>query len=550
MLSLSIFPIQTYNLMFKAYQIAAKSSIFPFFAFLLIGLLIHWLPNFNVPLHSDVTWIFRLQVSDDRNLLSAIPPALSELGAYPQSFFDSFVDWFRLTGRINIMDIFAFRIIAFVANGNADLWRLIYVFTLSVSIWLFYLITKELEIPKPISIVLSLGLFFIPIDVWVDHKTSEPRALLFLLLSIYITAHWRNLYASIISALAMVLSVLTKEPFIIFWIIIPALIIQQEVKTKNHGILIQFQKCVVRLTPHILTALLIVAYVVLLRAYIPRSTAGYAFSHSNEKLAPVIFLQSYIMGLLPGFIIPELYPFIAFLLFVCIFFIGWEKTKTIMKIKSKYFRTFQISTAIVLFATIILHGVIYFSTGRVISGRYIIPANYLFALLIGLIVCPFYKSILLPFFIKRWKFLAMVMLVLLFLAIDKKVLPYATQNRIDQTTWQSFINEVAFKSPSQAHVLLQFHEPYMIETAQSLEANTLLLGRYDLTYHLEIVDESAYVNDNGFLRFLVDSFNKDRKIIPSKDEGNILFVKADRKGGNGKPYLNYQISLNQRFSSF
>jgi hypothetical protein len=270
---------------------------------------------------------------------------------------------------------------------------------------------------------------------------------------------------------------------------------------------------------------------------------------------------------------------------------------------------------------------IYYLTNRDIVGRYVVPANFLFAILLGLFIMPFYNNVLLPIFVKRWKFfligsiifiiypfqgitqtlfntlliaiiggfiiifyrfwrdkfvkyskdisILVALFVLIFPPIDKKVLNYSAQNRTDQLAWRSLIERVKTEAPIGSHVVLKFKEPFMIETAQSLEANTLLSGRYDLTYHLLIEDTSNYKRDSGFIKYLVNSFNIGRKELVDREGENILYVKADREGGEKNraplsfselmkllikspneffyyryysdktPYLNYKISLNQ-----
>ncbi len=515
-------------------------KLFIILAFLLLGIFFHFIPNKGIPLNSDVTWIFRLQTVNDANLQKSIPSGLRLMGAFKQNFWQYFIDWYQLTGRWNIFDIASFRLLAIIGGNNADIWRLFYIIILSGSVSLFYLISKELKIPTLISLFLSLGLFFYPLDAWTDHKTAEPKALLFLLIAIYSSLKWKHLLGSITASLAMLFSILSKESFIIFWLIIPAISFTQiKIRKKSWKDFNYF------LFPHLASLSLILFYVIFLKLNFPQDTRGYILTNANNVIPFFIFFQNYIYQLFQGFIIPKPIIYQVGLLFLTLLIL----IKAHLKIKKKYFFEYIKRLNFILLGTliitIVLHGMIYYLTGRNISGRYVIPANYIALLTIVLL----FKPILIESLknIRRKKMFVMVVtplfLIFIITSIKIRILPNAAQNRLDQDKWQGLIEEVSQKAPTNSHIVLKFAEPYMIETAQSLEANTLLRGRYDLIYHLEFKDTQAYQQDSGFLKYLVDSYNKSRKLIPPQGNRNILYVKADRKGGNGLPYLNYELSL-------
>jgi len=108
-----------------------------------------------------------------------------------------------------------------------------------------------------------------------------------------------------------------------------------------------------------------------------------------------------------------------------------------------------------------------------------------------------------------------------------QLLHASAQNRIDQQQWQSLISQLKEIAPRGGYVVLDFDEPYMIETAQSIEANTLLAGRYDLTYHLQFKNNDALAKD-PFLASLIKTYLGGQTPVP--EGADIFIVQADRKG--------------------
>src|SRR5262249_1087789 len=85
------------------------------------------------------------------------------------------------------------------------------------------------------------------------------------------------------------------------------------------------------------------------------------------------------------------------------------------------------------------------------------------------------------------------------------------------------------EAPPNGHVVLRVAEPYMIEDVWATEASTLLAGRLDLTYHLEVEDLSRLANDNGLVASLLEAANVGRAPLPTTD-ADVLFVRANRDG--------------------
>lgn len=59
-----------------------RDTLLPFAFFISLAIMVHFLPNLGVPLHSDTAWIFRLQSSDDAGIESDAPYWMREMGAY------------------------------------------------------------------------------------------------------------------------------------------------------------------------------------------------------------------------------------------------------------------------------------------------------------------------------------------------------------------------------------------------------------------------------------------------------------------------------------
>lgn len=534
------------------------------FVFFILGFFIHWLPNLKVPLHSDVSWLFRLQANKSVELQKAIPFGLKEMGAYSLKFTDFVKKWYSFTGRFNIIDLASFRIIAFLAGENPDIWRFIYIVFLNISVILFYLISRQLKIYNPLAIFLALNLYLYPLDIWLDYKTAEVKALLFFLACLYLAFKSNRLLISIISAIFMLLSVLSKENFVIFWPLIFVVIYM-----KN--------KFLYQVFPHIIAFLLLISLIVYLKFFIPMKSVGYLMSANNSRAPFFGFAVSYGRELLPAVFrlnAFSVWTFFFLLLFILVLVCKDSSVNTVLK---RYFDRKKLTILVAMVIMILLHGLVYFFSNRSALGRYVVPANVLFALSLGLLTGPIFNKVLLPT-IKRWwryvlgftflfilspyyhiqkelfllvyiisiftaylyskfylrrvddfkfKITLLTLFLILIFPIVSYVLKNAAQNRIDQDAWQLLINKVSRQAPIDGHVMLLFEEPRMIETAQSLEANTLLLGRFDLTYHLDIEDKTYLKENKAFFKFLIDSFNKKRKPLP--ENRNVYYVKADRK---------------------
>lgn len=485
----------------------------------LLAIVIHWLPNKGIPLHSDVTWYFRMQVEDGR-AESGYPPWMKDIGAYPDSIFANFGKWYQLTGRYNILDFALFRSLATIAGDNADLWRLFYVLLMATSVGFFYLISKELGITGKVRILLVLALLLWPLGPWTDYKTSEPKALLALMGAYFLTVRSKKMLVNLVSAFLILAAVLIKETFLVGYILIPFLIFWRNLNAR---------KILFDLAPYIFSFFLFLGYFLGVRFVLGTVEGGYRnlnqglgenmftyFLYNNINLLPV-FANSWLKLII-------LESMTIFLVSIS----GIKITKTIWyRIRSQWVIICG------LLMTIFFYELVYFLTNQELFDRYLIPGNFLAAFLFGLLITLLFLRLR-----PTWQKVFFGSILILMIPTVGTLVKNRAQNRIDQQAWQSLISQVK-EAPVAAHVVLEFDDPFMIETAQSLEANTIMAGRSDLTYHLNVGGYSDSVQREDFVNKLIELFNLEREPIISDTE--ILYIKADRKGGDGTAYLNYRV---------
>ena len=68
---------------------AARTAVTVFGLLLLFTALFHLLPTAGTPLHSDVSWVYRLQVASDPLLERSIPFGLKTFGARPMGLVNA-----------------------------------------------------------------------------------------------------------------------------------------------------------------------------------------------------------------------------------------------------------------------------------------------------------------------------------------------------------------------------------------------------------------------------------------------------------------------------
>lgn len=471
--------------------------------------------------------------------MDQLPQGYKDLGFYPRNLMDGMISWYQYSGRFNLFDIFSLRTITFIAGWNADLYRFIYIFFMSCSVGFFYLILKSFKISNYCNILLCCGLFLYPLDVWTQYKMAEPRAIFFLMLGYYLIITSKSIYINLLGALSLFLAALTKESFIPAWVFGLSLIFW-----RNYDNKLTFVKNLLNIKKYIFIHLfffsLLIIYISTLKLFLPIKNSGYVF-HSNQQLSNFfIYLKTYL-----PYTLPILFSGKWLILFsIFLFFIYLYKFKNPKFTINDFFWTYlhpkELIILIPLFISIVGSILIYYFSNRPLGGHYILPTNFLMALFFALILESFYSKFILFHFKKRQVtslVIASLLLVFLSLPFLDSLINVSIRERVDQNQWRKFVSEVKNSSPLNSHIYLQFQEPNMIETGQSLEANILFQGRYDLVFHLEFEDTSLYQKDSGFVKYLADSFNKDRP-NPKKGE-SVVLVNADRKRkGISKPVSN------------
>lgn len=483
-----------------------KNFLSAFGLFLALGLLLYLLPNSHTPLHSEVTWEPRMETATDSRILDFIPDWMKLVGTYPQSSINICRDWYQFTGRLNCLDTLSLKWTASVAGSNADLWRLIYIIILAVDVALFYLICSKLKISKPIILFLAIGLYFWPVEVWMTYITAEPRAVLFLLISYILVLSSKSVWFSALSAISMIGAVLTKETFVFAWFLIPALIFWQTRKPKSAFALI---------LPHIVSLSFVIAYGFLAVNILRVKTPGYVFATLSDDFSIINYLLANLPRLLPVYLFNN---WVFVLIFLAFFLVAMKlsRKKLLFAVSGKL-----IFLWLSILITALLVELPYMLTNRALLGRYIVPANFLISILIGLVATNYYgtfkfrKRIL-----RNLLFLSLVFLI--FFPSLISVISQSTKDRADAESWNNLVSKVII-APVNSHVVVELEESSMVETAFSLEANSLLAKRYDLVFHANLLN-SGDVNCASFNCYNVQLFNLNR--TPISNDANIIHVKV------------------------
>lgn len=538
------------------------TSVILLIIFLVVFL--HIVMNWDIPLQSDVNWYFRLQISNKKELAFRVPEGYREIGAYPTSLLQSLITWHRFTGRYNLLDTTTLRISAIIAQDNPNTWRMIFAAPLCASLVLFYWVARKLQINSVVALILTLGLLVSPIDAWTSYHTSEPKAIFFLMLSIYFTLRPISWWSATLSSIFMVLAFLMKETFIVGWTLIPFFYCLKQ----------SFRKKIIYLIPHLAGILLIGLFVILLNTSQINKTSDYIFANKTQGISPRnIFdtVTSFTPKLFQG-------KLVALSLFSAMFFLFIKKGAVVNIFKQLLAKRLIIASLVAAISASILP---YIFTNRVVGGHYILPGNFFSALLCGILItafCNFFASklkkywttfilllalfFLLPFeskedslvngliLIATWVFsmsflkfnllkfhkkgpalVVLISLFLLFYPHARFVYFFSIQNRVDQMAWEKFNQDVYRLIPVNALVNLIFEDPYMIETAQSLEVNTWLTGRDDLSFYMS-TNPLLYKSDAGFTKYLVDTFNR----RTYKQISNTINIYANRDSGCKNTY--------------
>ena len=583
-------------------DLGLRELVAVFLGLLTAAVLIHLLPQWGAHIMSDVQWIYRLQGVDDPRIAAAVPFGLKAAGGDPSGFAGVCGALYEAFGRWNCLDHVAFRAIAELAGGNANGWLFIYVVNNSLNLVLFYAILRTIRVGTPLSIFLLAGLLLAPLEAWQSYRISEPRATFLLLAAVLVALRARGAARHWLSALLMALAVLMKEPFGVYW---PAVLaagiaadpawlqrgregsgwISRLIRRLGHAVL-----------PHIAGLGLVAAFRLLLR-FIYENPYSYAYYTLGVFPDLDTFTRSVLYGFMPALLQnEEIVPGTLWLVggcltavaAVCLAISRPARGRLGVALSRPGFWLLLVGVA----APVAAHAALYFVTGRVVGGRYAVPANYFLALTLAVASLPLASALstwqrhallatasaaalamaastlernAVPLTIgvalaalaviacaalwlmsraedgrtRIWPAAASLGLcVILAAPVVDYALDQAGSWRRDMASWAEMIEQVDRQAPPGGHVVLAFENVGMIETAWGLEAETLLRGRSDLTYHLDLVDTRQLEEDAGLLRSLVEAYNRDRPEAPV-GEGKTLTVAANRAGhaANDRPEL-------------
>jgi hypothetical protein len=543
-------------------------------------IVIHLIPNFGIPMHSDVSWRFRLQVASEPGLTEAIPYGMAILDARPNTYWEACIEYHRSFGRWDCLDVGFLRLTARLADANADLWRLVFALFGSAAVAVFWMIARELRMPTGVAAGLALGLVLAPLDVWTEYKASETKGVFFFMLALLLTLRATGWRQNALGAGAMLAAVLVKETFAAGWIAVLGALVYRQLD-RNQGERMHLLRSVGwSLVPHAVAAMLIGGFVVLLKVLVP-AQHDYAFLITGARPSLSQYAQTYLAALEPMLLRPTLLPAIAILVLgASLFCLIWSAESR----RSMLRGYLSASTACLVFGfglAILLHAAVYFETRRPIDdSRYVVPANFIAALLLGVLMTPMLRAlprsggpafsavaaaVLGVVFVQlyglpneltivglvlgsavivvmagaaalrlgRASFSAAVvggLLVMLAVPGLDRSLDVAGWEQANQRDWTRFLNELAAAAQPGGHVQLIFDEPFMIEHAWAAETHTLLNGQTTLTYHLDVEDTRPYEGESGLVRFAVESFNAQRRPLPTEQDGSVTYVRASRRG--------------------
>lgn len=519
-----------------------------------VAALLHLLPRWGVPLQSDVTWIYLLQTSELRP--DQVPQALGAFAGRPMNAFEACIAYYDAFGRWNCVDQIANYLTARVSGDDADRWRAAFVLFGAAGVGIFVQIGRHRGIPLALCAFFAVGLMVTPVEVWGEYTASEAKASAFLLAALLLALRGGRLQPA--AALAMVLAVLSKEPYLAAW---PAVLAAAYAGGGRRA-----------LVPHVAAIAAVGALGGGLRLRPP--STDYPSAIQGGYPPPLQWLRDYQAAIMPGLARGPIGA-AAVLGGGAVACVALRGRAARARLVAALRRDGTMVMIVGCLAAVAGHGLVYYATKRSIGeSRYALPANQMVALA-ALLLCAALWSAL----DERWRrrvlvgtaagliagvmvrtrmdevfilgaalalvvlggtlaatrrlpspAIALALLALLLPGPLDAAMADAARARQDQEAWRALVARVASEAPRDGHVRLVFADPGMIETAWGLEAWTLLHGRTDLTYHLTILDTSAFEHGSGpLVRRYVEAFNANRAPLPPS-RAAVIEVNADRSG--------------------
>jgi len=523
--------------------------------------LIHFAPRLGIPLQSDVTWIYRLQAA--RLDANVIPYGLASFAGRPMDPLSACIAYYDNYGRWDCIDVIVMRAIATVAGDHADLWRAPFVLLGSLAVTLLTLLLRRIGVSWLPTLVLAGGVLVSPLEIWGEYTAAEAKALPALLGSLLVALSARSWRGHSLAAALWLVAVFGKEPFAAAWPAVAMSAIAGPGLPRGTGGLAR------RIAPHGAALAGLIVFILVLRLHPP--LADYAFYLTTSGPSPIEWLRSYLAAIQPALLRGWPLGLGALAAALALAWTTHSRRDSAAFVRSLFDRQ-GLLLAAGLSLAIAGHGALYFLTRRVIGeGRYAVPATVEVALLCGVVVAAVASlpsrdaarvgsafaigasvgalarwggdgtivvalaaAMTVAVVIYAWRrrsglALSAGLVVILLsgpldLAIDD-----AITARIDQDSWRALQEATLLSAPRDGHVLLVFQEPNMVELAWGLETFTLLRGRTDLVYHLDLVDRTFFESETGLVRGYVDAVNRDRQPLPA-DGTRVVEVRADRSG--------------------
>lgn len=537
--------------------------------FVLLALIVHWLPNLGVPLQSDTSWTFLLQSSHDAHLSTSVPEGLRFLSAYPQDPISGAVSFSQVAQRYNVGNNLQYWFTAWIAGENADIWRLIPILFMGAAVGLFYRAARLLAVNAIVAGLVSMWLLFTPFDAWQEYNKSESLAVFFMMGAIFLAARAHGTWSTWASAGAMAAAVLTKETFFPAWSIVFA--VQVRWIWSDRSSAGRWGRLVRSSWPHFAAAAIIVSAFIAIAA--TRESGPNYSSTTGDSPGLLAFIREYATNVTP--ILQKRFWAVPVLVLTAMATIG--VLVGALRRRTVPLRPGVVVIAVVLGAAVIMHAVAYWLTGRTISGRYVIPANFEMGMLVAiaatwiwewskslsrtrwvwlslalaaaLVVLAggiiyaiaaliavaaagayLFQKIFIQKDVTAWKLAALVFGFILVLApLVDVVLRDAGQNRTDQTKWWSLIREVEAQAPENGHVDIVMDGVLTIETAQSLAAHLILHGRNDLAFSARLAHPESPGTNSPWAKLLFDKFNASLAEMPT-DPSKVMTITLDRHG--------------------
>jgi hypothetical protein len=553
------------------------------------ALLLYYLPQAGIAIHSDVSWIYRLQVADPAEI-GPVPYGLEAFSGAPMNLAEACAAHYAAFGRLNCLDIASFRAIAAVAGGDTDLWLLIYLATGLAMAGLLYWLMRRLGLPVALAALLLAGALVAPQELWLGYRTSEPRNAVALLLGLAalltLPARWRNPAA----ALAMAVAVQLKEPMVAYWPLVWLVALGVEAREAGGLGGLKDRRRVWRATwPHLLAGALVGVYMAAITQLV-ENRFSYAFLATGGYPDLGQFLDRYWNGLVPALLEGQFLAALGLLLAVLVAAVAPHAERRQAALTG-WRDPVILATLLGALLAIVAHGAFYYATRRLIGDtRYVNPANVAMLLLFAAALAPLARAagataaklaVLAALAAVGWYvltvqardpasdalvavlglatalalFLATLALTgggparrlrpallnaavagLLVLALGpymRQSLNAAAQTRADMRSWAAAQATVA-QAPENATIRLATDTPLMIETSWGLQTEMLFAGRGDLNFRMEPLDTSFYEQESGLVRAAVEAFNAERP-APRPDKDYTLLMDRGGRGGDPNP---------------